>query len=130
MFVYQGASDLDMFVWLLILMKTLCAVMFSSLATKWIRYEVWKNYCKLLYWNIYGDLISWYLWKGRVLFFGLWWQVALCSPVICIVHIRNNILGNCQLKFLKFSLEDFYDFKLTSWHTCVHLYVADITVHT
>ena len=57
-------------------------------------------------------------------------HIMLSSKIFRKVHIRNNSSGNCQLKFLKFSLEDFYDFKLTSWHTCVHLYVADITVHT
>ena len=46
----------------------------------------------------------------------------LCSPVLkkfCKVRIRNNSLGNCQFKFLKFSLKDFYDFRLTSCHTCI-----------
>ena len=41
--------------------------------------------------------------------------VMLSSKIFRKVHIRNNSLGNCQLKFLKFSLKDFYDFTLTSW---------------
>ena len=36
------------------------------------------------------------------------------SRIFHKVHIRNNSLGNCQFKFLKFSLKDFYDFSLTS----------------
>ena len=41
--------------------------------------------------------------------------VMLSSKIFRKVHIRDNSLGNCQLKFLKFSLKDVYDFILTSW---------------
>ena len=46
-------------------------------------------------------------------------HIMLSSEIFRKVHIRNNSLGNCQLKFLKFSWKDFYDFRLTSWHTCI-----------
>ena len=42
-------------------------------------------------------------------------HIMLSSKIFRKVHIRNNSSGNCQLKFLKFSLKDFYDFTLTSW---------------
>ena len=43
------------------------------------------------------------------------------SHIFRKVNIRNNNLGICQFKFLKFSLENFYDFRLTSWHTYMWL---------
>ena len=48
--VYQGTSDLDMFVWLRIPIKSLRAVTFLSLATKWIRFckQEKKNYYKYI----------------------------------------------------------------------------------
>ena len=96
------------------------AVTFSSLATKWIRFserEVRKNYCKYidLFMEIFDKLI---FMKGACLVFPVMMagrHIMLSSKIFGKVHIRNNSLGNCQLKFLKFSLKDFYDFILTSW---------------
>ena len=53
MFVYQGASDLDMFLQLLIPIKSLSAVTFPSLTTKWIRLcKQGKNKLLQIYWLI------------------------------------------------------------------------------
>ena len=100
--------------------QVVTAVTFSSLATKWIRFserEVRKNYCKYIdiFMGIFDKLIfmkeTWFfpvMMAGRIF-------VMLSSKIFRKVQIRNNSLGNCQLKFLKFSLKDFYDFILTSW---------------
>ena len=83
--------------------------------------EVRKNYCKYIdiftavFMGIFDKLIfmkeTWFfpvMMAGRIF-------VMLSSKIFRKVQIRNNSLGNCQLKFLKFSLKDFYDFILTSW---------------
>ena len=82
--------------------------------------EVRKNYRKYIdifmeIWqvNIYErDMYGFSSCDGRS-------HIIESSKIFRKVHIRNNSLGNCQLKFLKFSLKVFYDFSLTSWHTCI-----------